>query len=86
MRHEYKITVLLVYLITAMSSALAHSGEERDRATGMMFSNEGFMHGAGSMVGYNMWGMGWFGLIFGILFWILVILAIIYLYQKITEE
>jgi len=85
MKDKYKIAVLLVYLITAISSALAYTGED-ERITGGMMSNEGFMHEAGSMIGYNMWGMGGFGLIFGILFWILVILGIIYLYQRITEE
>jgi len=30
--------------------------------------------------------MGWFGLIFGLAFWILVILGIIYLYQEVTEN
>lgn len=68
MKDKNKIMVLLVYLITAISSALAHSGEENERVTGMMFSNQGFMHDAGAMIGYNMWGMGWFGSIFGIFF------------------
>jgi hypothetical protein len=77
-----KISIKTVSILTLITSALAHN----EPGQGMMWSSGGWMHNGGHMLGYNMWGMGWFGLIPGILIWILIILGIIYLYQKITEE
>lgn len=44
------------------------------------------MHTGADVMGYNMWGMGWYGALFGLAFWTLVVLAIIYLFQQITHE
>lgn len=80
-----KISVTLVSILTLITSVLAHS--EQDQNYGHMMWNDGsWMHNGAHMAGYNMWGMGWLGLIPGLLIWIFIILGIIYLYQKITEE
>ena len=87
MKLKNKLSVMVVSLITTVSTAIAHSGEGEGTNTGMMWGDGGgWMHSAGHMTGYNMWGMGWFGLLFGLAFWTLVILGIIYLYQQITEN
>jgi hypothetical protein len=80
-----KISVLTAGITTLTSSVLAHSGEDSEPASGMMMDGS-WMHTGADMMGYNMWGMGWFGLLFGLAFWILVILGIVYLYQQITEN
>jgi hypothetical protein len=88
MKLKNKISIMLVSLITTLSTVAAHSGEEGGTNTGTMMWSDGggWMHNGSHMMGYNMWGMGWFGLLFGLAFWILVILGIIYLYQRITEN
>lgn len=88
MKLKNKLSVMIVTLLTTVSTAIAHSGEEEGTNTGMMMWGDsgGWMHNAGHMSGYNMWGMGWFGLLFGLAFWILIVLAIIYLYQQVTEH
>lgn len=87
MKLKNKISIMLVSLITTLSTVVAHSGEDGGTNTGtMMMSDGSWMHNTGHMAGYNMWGMGWVGLLFGLAFWILVILGIIYLYQQITEN
>lgn len=80
-----KIFAFVVSLTTLLSSVLAHSGENSETASGWMMDGS-WMHSGADMIGYNMWGMGWFGILFGLAFWILIILGIIYLYQKITEK
>lgn len=87
MKLKNKISIMLVSLITTLSTAAATPGHDEGTATGMMWSDGGgWMHTGAGMMGYNMWGMGWYGLIFGLALWILVILGIIYLYQHITEN
>lgn len=83
-----KISLTAVSTLTLITTAFAHNEPGQSYyGPGMMWNSDGsWMHNSGHMLGYNMWGMGWFGLIFGLAFWILVILGIIYLYQKITEE
>lgn len=80
-----KLSGMTVSLLATLSAVIAHSGEE-GTSTGMMMDGGGWMHNTGHMAGYNMWGMGWFGLLFGLAFWILIILGIIYLYQQVTEN
>ncbi|WP_347721441.1 hypothetical protein [Candidatus Nanohalococcus occultus] len=79
-----KIPVLLATTLTTVGTVLAHN-ESGHYGPGMMDSGA-WTHNMGHMAGYNMWGMGWYGLLFGLAFWILVILGIIYLVQKITEQ
>lgn len=88
MKLKNKLAVLATSLITTLTSALAHSEQDQGYyGPGMMWNDGGsWMHNTGHMMGYNMWGMGWFGLLFGLAFWILVVLGIIYLYQEITEN
>lgn len=83
-----KISVAVTGLITFVATAVAHNESNSGYyGPGMMWSDGGgWMHNSAHMAGYNMWGMGWFGLLFGLAFWILVILGIIFLYQKITEK
>lgn len=86
MELKTRVTALLASLISTASAA-AHSGQDQGYyGPGMMWSDGGWMHNGAHMLGYNMWGMGWFGLFFGLAFWILVILGIIYLYKQITED
>lgn len=85
MKLKNKLSILAISVITAVPTTLAHSGEDSGTASGMMWG-DGMMHSAGHMTGYNMWGLGWFGTLFGIAFWILVVLGIIYLYQEIKEN
>lgn len=76
-----------VSLFSLIATVLAHSDQDQDSiGSGMMWSQGGWMHDSAHMVGYNMWGMGWFGVLFGLAFWILVILGIIYLVQEITGK
>lgn len=84
MKLENKLSTLTAASVTTISTVAAHSGDD-GAATGMMMDG-GWMHNAGHMAGYNMWGMGRFGLLFGLAIWILVILGIIYLYQEVTED
>ncbi len=87
MNYKEKILAIAVSLISTIGTVLAHTEQDQGYyGPGMMWSDGSWMHNAGHMAGYNMWGLGWFGLIPGILFWTLVILGIIYLYQKITEK
>jgi hypothetical protein len=81
-----KLSIMLVSLITSVTTVAASPGHDDGTATGMMWSDGSWMHTGAGMMGYNMWGMGWYGLIFGLAFWILVILGIIYLYQQVTEN
>ena len=86
MKLKTRLAILVTSLTTTLSTVAAHSGEDGGTTTGMMWSDGSWMHNAGHMAGYNMWGMGWFGLLFGIAFWALVILGIIFLYQQITQN
>ncbi|MFB6144331.1 MAG: hypothetical protein ABEJ98_03395 [Candidatus Nanohaloarchaea archaeon] len=85
-----KLTTKLMAFATVLASlvvkAAAHTGDEQDYGPGMMWSDGSWMHNSWHMAGYNMWGMGWLGVLFGLAFWVLVILGIIYLYQQITEN
>jgi len=82
---KLKNRALAASLMSSIGVAAAHTDEGAGAASGMMA--DGFwMHNAGHMTGYNMWGMGWLGSLLGIAIWILVILGIIYLYQQITEN
>lgn len=88
MKLKNKLSILCLSLITTLSTTIAHSGDNGEATTGTMMWGDGgsWMHNSGHMMGYNMWGMGWFGMIFGLAFWILVILGIIYLFQQVTEN
>lgn len=88
MKLKHKLSTVIVSMVTTLTAVAASPGHDEGTATGaMMWSdNGGWMHTGAGMMGYNMWGMGWFGLIFGLAFWILVILGIVYLYQEVTEK
>lgn len=83
-----KIQLYLTSFAGILTGVSAHTGDNQSYyGPGMMWSDGGsWMHNTGHMAGYNWWGMGWFGLVFGLAFWILVILGIIYLYQQITGD
>lgn len=82
-----KITTATTSLLTFTTLTLAHTGEEEAYYEPMMMADNGsWMHNGAHMAGYNMWGMGWFGIVPGLLIWILVILGIIFLYQRIMEN
>lgn len=87
MKLKNRLAILAASLITTLSSVAAHSEQDQSHYGPEMMLNDGggWMHNTGHMTGYNWWGMGWFGLLFGLAFWILVILGIIYLYQQITS-
>lgn len=88
MKLKHKLSTLIASMVTTLTSVAAYPGHDEGTATGAMMWGDGggWMHNGAGMMGYNMWGMGWFGMIFGLAFWILVILAIIYLYQEVTAE
>ena len=87
MKLKNKLSIMVASLITTISSVVAHSGEEGGtNASTMMWSDGSWMHNSAHMAGYNMWGLGWLGILPGLIIWALAILGIIYLYQKITEE
>ncbi|MDY6777534.1 MAG: hypothetical protein SVU32_02620 [Candidatus Nanohaloarchaea archaeon] len=89
MRHKVqsKIVTTLLFLLTIVSPVLGHTGQDQGYyGPGMMWSDGGWMHNGAHMMGYNMWGMGWFGLVFGLTFWVLAVLGVIHLYQKITGQ
>ena len=83
-----KILFPIVSMLTPITSVITHN-ESTQGYYGleiMLNSDGSWMHNSGHMVGYNMWEIGWFGLITWLLIWALIILGIIYLYQKITEN
>lgn len=87
MKFKNRLTVLTASLIGMMASAAAHSGNQSYYGPGMMWSDGGgWMHNGWHMAGYNMWGAGWFGVLFGLTFWALAFLGILYLLQLISEE
>lgn len=88
MKLKNRLAVLATSLTTVLTSVAAHSEQDQGYYGPGMMRNDGggWMHNAGHMAGYNMWGMGWPGLIFGLAFGILIALGIIYLYQEITEK
>ncbi len=82
-----RLGIIIASLVTTLSTVVAHSEQDQGYyGPGMMWSDGGWMHNGAHIMGYNMWGMGWYGVIFGLAFWALAILGLIYLYQKITEE
>lgn len=86
MKPGLKLTMILTSLITTVSAVIAHSGEDGGANTAtMMWNDGGVIHNTGHMAGYNMWGMGWYGMIFGLIFWILAALGLIYIYKLLKE-
>lgn len=81
-----KITVSATSILALITSVIAHSGHNETAYNAGMMGSEGWMHNGAHMMGSNIWGMGWFGALIGLTFWILAILGIIYLYQRITEN
>lgn len=81
-----KIMTLATVFLSGIGSVAASPGHDEGTTTGMMMTDSSWMHSGADMMGYNMWGMGWYGLLMGLAFWTLVALAIIYLYQQITEN
>lgn len=81
---ELKPLVVTTVLTSIAGKAVAHGGEETTAAGGMMDGS--LMHAGADMMGYNMWGMGWYGALFGLAFWTMVVLAAIYLFQQVTGE
>lgn len=87
MKLKNKLSTLAAASVTTISTVAATPGHDEGTATGMMWGDGGsWMHTGAGMMGYNMWGMGWFGLLFGLAIWTLVILGIIYLYQEVKEN
>jgi hypothetical protein len=87
MKLKNRLALQATLIVSVITSAASHSGQNQSYGPSMMWSDGSrWMHNAGHMTGYNMWGMGWFGLIVGLAFWTLVILGIIYLYQQVTEK
>lgn len=76
-----KISSLVAALVASTTSGIAHA---ENYSYSMMWDGPWY-HDAGHMMGYNMWGMGWTGLLIGLSVWILVILGIVYLAKKISE-
>ncbi|MDY6771169.1 MAG: hypothetical protein SV186_04400 [Candidatus Nanohaloarchaea archaeon] len=80
-----KFTAILAAFLAVINTALAHgTGDQGDYSHGMMWSDGSWMHNGAHMMGYNMWGMGWFGVIPGLIFWALALLGAYHLYQRFT--
>lgn len=80
--------VLFVLLGMLAGVGAAHGGGHGDANQGMMadcLSDSG-CHMMLNMMGYGWFGMGTAGMVFGLLLWILVILAIVYLYKQIVDS
>ncbi len=75
-----KIVVFLVLLALSFDVVLAHGGVEDNDSTGGAAAGYG---GESGMMGTGMGGWWIFGSIFMILFWAVIILAIIWLYKQI---
>jgi len=78
-----KIFVLLSLIIISFLPlfTLAHGDNDY-----MMEGGEGYM--MGNLMGWNNWGigMGWFGGIFMVLFWGLIVWLVIVLIQRLTDQ
>jgi hypothetical protein len=85
MKLKRKFLTVTTALTSITGKAVAHAGEETSTTGGAMMDGS-LMHTGADVMGYNMWGMGWYGALFGLAFWTLVVLAIIYLFQQITHE
>lgn len=87
MKLKNRLLMIVASLITTLSAVAAHSEQNQSYyGSGMMWSDGGgWMHNGAHMMGYNMWGMHWFGLIPGLIFWALAILGVFYLYRKFSE-
>lgn len=84
MKLKNKLSITIASLFTTFTTVAASPGHDEGTTTGMMDGS--WMHTGADMMGYNTWGMGWFGVLFGLALWILVILGIVYLYQQVTEN
>ncbi|MFQ3308462.1 MAG: hypothetical protein ACI977_000698 [Candidatus Nanohaloarchaea archaeon] len=84
LENSQKILLLVLTITSLISTALSHGDDYKPGIMG--WSDGGIMHNTGHMAGYNMWGMGWFGMVFGLAFWTLIILGIVYLYQEINQN
>lgn len=88
MKLKNKLSIMIASLVTTFTTVAASPGHTGDNQSygHMMWGDGSWMHGSSHMAGYNMWGLGWFGPLLGIAFWILVILGIIYLYEQVTDK
>jgi len=84
MKLKNKLFIRIVSLITTLATVAASPGHDEGTTTGMMDGS--WMHSGADMMGYNMWGIGWFGPLLTIGILLLVILGIICFYQEITEK
>lgn len=80
---KIKLKLYTVSLMSVISGTAAHTEEQ---GQGLMWSNSGWMHEAGHMAGYNVWGPGVLGLFVGLLIWALATIGVYYLYTRITEK
>lgn len=78
-----KIKFYTVSLLSVISGATAHADEH---GQGLMWSNSGWMHDAGHMAGYNVWGPGILGLFIGLLLWTLAAIGLYHLYTRFTDN
>lgn len=69
-------------LLAALNPVIAHSDEPE--VVDHMYSGTGHMFV--DAMGCGLWGMGWYGLLFGLAFWTLVILGIVYLFQQVSGQ
>lgn len=78
-----KVKIYTVSLLSIISGTAAHADEH---GQGLMWSNSDWMHGAGHMAGYNVWGPGFLGLFIGLILWTLAVIGVYHLYTRIMDK